>query len=157
MPVEDNGRITLTMDDWNALLPGETFRLGKQEIVIRPLGLEKLSTVLSGIAVLAKEWRDVIVKAEKKNVVMIDKVIEYLPRVSKVMVDQAPELLSEMSNISVDDIKKLPIKTATELMAFCLEVNIKSQQGMEKNLVELADRMATIVAPQVGQPGQIKN
>ena len=80
-----------------------------------------------------------------KQKFMIDVLINIFPKVGDLIANHAPELIADLSNVNVNDIKKLPLGAATELLSFCFEVNIKSQQGLEKNLGGVMDQMAIML------------
>lgn len=133
--------IRLQDEDWDLLLPGKEFPLGKTVLNIKPLGLEETGILLKRLMELITLWGPVLVDYSSGAFALQqpkDKMASVLPKMAEMINDHAADILTLMSKVAEEDIKRLPPTKAIELGIFCIEVNIESQEGLEKNLASLA-------------------
>ena len=57
------------------------------------------------------------------------------------LVERVPELMEEATGINRDDIARLPLAKGVELLRKAIEVNVKSQETLVKNLQALGEAM----------------
>lgn len=125
-------KVSLTGDDWAALLPETDYTLGKTKLPLRPLTvaeITKVSKVLQkSMGTLTEKGITVDNYNEMQNmVVLVDIIMEH-----------APELVSDSAGLALDDVKNLPIEWAVDLLRELIELNISSKTSLEKNLKALA-------------------
>lgn len=147
---EPQEKFTLSSEDWDLLLPGTEYPIGKSKIMLKPLGLESLSNVLEALHKLIDDWKDVLTdtsagKANQKAMTVTEQILLYFPKVTSLIQVHGIHIISDMSGLHEDDVKRLPPNIAVELFDKCLELNIKSQEGLEKNLTALADQVTTLL------------
>jgi len=154
MNEEKTTKIDLSNEDWDLLLPGEDYTIGKTTINIKPLGLEDFASVIKRFGTLMEEWREVLFQELQNDMnttsgqsqsQIINQIILILPRIGNFISDHAISVISDMSGITEDSIRKMPPKIASELFSKCLEVNIQSQKGLEKNFVSLKDQIVNLI------------
>jgi len=139
---EEKSLIRLHDEDWDTLLPGEEYTLGQTKFKVVPLGLKDTSALLKRLAELGTIWGPILdeyASGKLKNKQPKELIMEVLPKIAEMLASQAVDVLSLMSGVAQEDIERLPLLAATNLGIFCIEVNIKSQQGLEKNFKTLAD------------------
>lgn len=144
---DEKSLIRLQDEDWDLLLPGKDFALGKTVLRIKPLGLKDTSTLLKRLVDLIELWGPIIdeyAKTKFKDKQAKEMIAVILPKLSEMIATQAVDLLSLMSGVVKEDIGKLPPKIATELGVFCITINIESYEGLEKNFTTLADLIAKL-------------
>ena len=145
----ESEKVSLTLDDWSLLLPAEEYILGKSKIYIKPLGLEMLAKVMSSLQSILEDWKDVLIEntnvsPKKKNKSVTEQILLYFPKISSLIQEHGISIISDMSGIVEDDVKRLPPKEAMGLFSKCLEINITSQEGLEKNFKGLADQIVKL-------------
>ena len=94
--------IKLSDDDWDILLPGTPFPLGKTVLDLRPLGVDDVKKALSMVHGLKDELFGAGIT--EQNYRDKDKLIT----LSKVVLEHAPALVELCSKVRVEDLKKLP-------------------------------------------------
>lgn len=137
-------KISLSEQDFELLLPGKTITVGTSEIVIKPLGMERLKLMFQRLGTIAET-----LKAEGitfKNYNKEDKLLKLV----EVIMDKAPDLLSDASNIKLADLQRLPVMINVRILTDVLELNIESQEGLEKNLHVLAGMIGRLKAGALG-------
>lgn len=172
MSEDDVKKVSLTQDDWEMLLPSEEYKLGKTTLTIEPLGIKVLAKVLKKLESIITTWKDVILdksevqaqefikqakgKGKKKKggfvneikpsetQTLIEKIEQVLPRISEMILEHGIDIVSDLSGVKKNDISRLPPKEAMSLFQFCLEMNIKSQEGLEKNFASLAQMVLAL-------------
>ena len=128
--------------DLDSLLPGDTFQIGNQSILIRPLGLLQYKSIIFKIRSLMSDLKDKGITG--KNYKDPDNLISLV----ELLVTKFPEILEEASNIHIDDLQVLPIEVLVGLTDKCLEVNLKSKEALIKNLVSLAGKVNSLTETQ---------
>ena len=114
-------------EDWENLLPGKPIKLGSKTIIIRPFGVEDFKQVVKQLVGLRKTFTDQgITKDNFQN--------DKLPEVAEILFNEVPELIEKSTEIPSKDLMRLPLAKGVEIVALMIEVNLESQEGLEKNL-----------------------
>ena len=126
---------TLTDEDWELIFPEKNYTLGKTVLHVKPLELEQLSVVVSGFMVIREvlSQEDITIDTWRNP--------DHWPKLAIVIAQELPELLGAMSGLTPSDVAKLPITIALELATVCIEVNIKSGEGLVKNFKALGSKL----------------
>lgn len=146
--MEEQNLTRLQDADWDLLLPGKVYTLGQTELKIVPLGLEKTSVLLGRLSDLIELWAPILEeygKGEFLSKMPKDKITEVLPKITEMISKYAPDILSLMTGVAEEDIKRLPPAAALDLALFCIEVNVESLEGLEKNLASLVASVTKMV------------
>jgi hypothetical protein len=138
-------KFRLTDEDFALLLPTEVVTVGKSLVPVAPLGIadlqilvQKLSAIHSDLVeagITLKNYSD-----ESKLLPLVD-----------IIMGKAPTILSDASGIAVEDLRRLPLTSTVKIASEVLRINVKSQEGLEKNLSSLADMIARIQSGAVGK------
>jgi len=136
----DNSKISLSEEDFELLLPGKIITVGKSEIVIKPLGTEMLKLMFQRLGAIAGTLKEAGITFKNYNKE------DQLFKLVEVIMDKAPSLLSDASNIEIADLQRLPVMTNVQILTDVLEINIESQEGLEKNLHVLAGMIGRLKA-----------
>ena len=145
---EEKNLVRLQDEDWDLLLPGKEFTLGKTVLMIEPLGLKATGILLKRLSELVELWGPVLdeyssgafgLKEPK------DKMATVLPKMAEMIELHAVDLITLLSKVAEEDIKRLPPAKAIELCIFCITVNVESQEGLEKNFITLAAQITQMV------------
>ena len=130
----------LTDEDWDLLLPGEEVKLGATRIDLKPLGFQEFVLTVRRLGqvrdVLAKEGLTLENFNEPEN----------LLKLVVVVMDEVPELLSDILDVDKADLQRVPVTTMVEVARKVIEINVKSQEGLLKNLTALARGMGEITS-----------
>ena len=125
-------------EDWKLLLPGKDITLGSKVIQIKPLNLDTFSTVIRRIVTVTDKFASEGIT--KENFPSPEK----LPIVVDLIMTYIPDVLFIASEIPVKDLKRLPLAKALELVNLVLDVNLESQDGLEKNLQMLVGKLQRV-------------
>lgn len=143
--VNKDQKIRLSEEDFDLLLPGKVITIGKSQVTIKPLSIEELKDALRRLNAIGGVLTDAnVTMANYSEGPALFKLVE-------IVLDKAPELLSDVSNIAVEDLLRLPLVTNTTILNTVLEINIESQQGLEKNLQSLADMIGLLQSGSLGE------
>ena len=145
-------KIKLSVEDWELLLPVNEFQIGNTKVNIQPLGLHDWAIVLKKLGDSVSNWRKVIIDNASEKALLIDQIKQALPLISQALDSDLISILTIMTNIDEEDLKRLPPKIASDLFSFCLDVNIESQRGLEKNLTALTGKIGAIMTIGQNQP-----
>jgi len=116
------------LDDIESIVSEEVITIAGKTIKIKPLSFYEVMSFVKrlnkGKANLTQEnfWQ-----------VIVDNLLDYLP-----------ELLASCCGITEKLLKKLPASFALELALAVIDVNVKSQEGLEKNLKKLLTTMTEL-------------
>jgi hypothetical protein len=136
-------RITFEVDI-DELLPGDEFKIGKQVIVIRPLGLLQYKTILGRLRTVYDELNTLNINGE--NIRKPESVLV----IADLVMTKFPDVLEEATNISTTVLDKLPLEIILALIDKCLEVNLRSKESFLKNWNSLIKKI-TIKLPETDQ------
>ena len=128
----------LTDKDWALLLPGESVKLGKQDLHIGPLNLDALKGV-------SLRLRHVVKEMGSRQITFDNCLKEKFDEALNVMMTEAPELLEAASGLASDDMKRLPFGKIVEIVDVILRVNEASKEGLEKNLRSLVAAVPAVI------------
>ena len=129
-------------EDWQLLLPGKDILLGSKTLQICPLSLEDFSTVVRRVLTVTEKFsaegitRENFASAEK------------LPAVVDLLMTYIPDVVSLASGIPIKDLKRLPMAKVLEVVNLLLDVNLESQDGLEKNLQMLVEKLQRVKVEQ---------
>lgn len=143
--------VTLQAADWDTLLPGQEYTLGQTKLKIVPLGLEDTGVLLKRLSELIELWGPILEEYGQGEFLTKqpkDKIAEVLPKMSEMISKYTPDILSLVSGVEEADIKRLPPAIALDLAVFCIGVNVKSLEGLEKNLASLVVSVTRMVQNQ---------
>lgn len=118
----------LTDEDFNLLLPGEVVKLGKTDILIKPVS--PFSDDFKLLYLRLKELESIF----KESEITFQNFPYKLPVVTEIIFEHAPDILSMITDIHEDDLKRLPLGKIAEIIETIMKVNQKSYEGFEKNL-----------------------
>lgn len=127
--------INLSTDDWDDLLQGDTITLGKTTVVISPLGIAQLKNMSLKVKALMEALAEKGVNSSNFDAP------ENMANTFTTLVDRVPELMEEATGVNRDDIGRLPLAKGVELLRKVIEVNVKSQETLVKNLQALGEAM----------------
>jgi hypothetical protein len=143
--VNKDQKIRLSEEDFELLLPGKVITIGKSQVTIKPLSIEKLKDALRRLNAIGGVLTDAgVTMANYSEGTTLFKMVE-------IILEKAPELLSDVSNIALEDLLRLPLVTNTAILNTVLEINIESQQGLEKNLQSLVDMIGLLQSGSLGE------
>lgn len=125
-------RLTFDLD---ALLPGDVFTIGDQDVMIRPLGLLQYKTITSKLKALIGELSAAGVTRENF------KQPESIVTIAEVLLTKFPDILEEVSNIAMEDLELLPLEVIVSLVDKCLEVNMRAKDSLLGNWMSLMGKM----------------
>lgn len=147
-------KIRLKDNDWDALFPGEDFKIGSTIIVITPLSLKAIAAVASKLATIGTSISKLGVTVSQIDAELNKEANAILGLVDVVgtILNEAPDILSEMSGLAEEDVQNLPIDVAVKLFTKCLEVNINSQEELVKNLKSLGTKFGQFLNPEIQTP-----
>lgn len=123
----------LSDDDWSDLLPGKDFTIGKNTIVIEPLGIAQLGLAMTKMGGLIKKLTSKGITPDTFNLP------ENIPVIFGELLAEAPGLFEKAAGIHRDDIARLPIGKGIELLKTVIDVNVESQDSLAKNLTALVE------------------
>ncbi len=126
--------------DLDSLFPGTSIPIGNEQIVIRPLTIEQLSTLskkLTGIGVLLSEAG---ITWDNFNTP------ENLFKLAIMILDNVPNVLEEAANVNIDDLKQLPMDIIVQIVDAIIAENLKSKEGLEKNFKSLTEKFRQVAA-----------
>ena len=83
-------------------------------------------------------------KNKKETQSLVERILEMLPKLSQMIQEHGIDIISDLAGVVKEDIARLPAKESVKLFEFCLEVNIKSQEGLEKNFQSLGWMVARL-------------
>lgn len=126
-------------EDWKCLLPGVAVKLGSKTIRIKPFGLEDFIVILNQLMSLQSVFEQEGIN--QKNFTSPEKI----PRLTRVLMDNIPEVLGKATGIPTTDLRLLPVAKIIEIVNALLEVNLESQEGLEKNLQSLVGKLGKLV------------
>ena len=127
--------INLSTDDWDDLLQGDTITLGKTTVVISPLGIAQLKNMSLKVKALMESLAEKGINSSNFDAP------ENMANTFTTLVERVPELMEEATGINRDDIARLPLAKGVELLRKAIEVNVKSQETLVKNLQALGEAM----------------
>ncbi|MBF0371754.1 MAG: hypothetical protein HQL52_20155 [Magnetococcales bacterium] len=134
--------IQLQEDDWELLFNQQSkFKIGHTTLILRPLGLAQFAFVVKEIAAMAAETGilgDEPPQGIKSNMWRI-------PAIAATIRERAPGVLATLSGLNEEDVERLPPVVAVELFKACVEINIKSQEMLEKKLQSMAGEINRMV------------
>ena len=136
-------RITFEVDI-DELLPGDEFKIGKETIIIRPLGLLQYKTILGRLRTVYDDLNALNINGEnlrKPESVLV---------IADLVMTKFPDVLEEATNISSTVLDKLPLEIILALIDKCLEVNLRSKESFLKNWNSLIKKI-TIKLPETDQ------
>ena len=119
--------IKLTDQDFDLLLPVETFKFGETQVKIKPIPV--FSDDFKLIYLRLKDIEGSLKKAK----ITLENFPYKLPAIFEIVINEAPDILSLILPIEPDDIKRLPGFILIEYLEKFIEINRKSFLGMEKN------------------------
>lgn len=131
-------KIRLSDEDWAELLPGRELRLGKTSLTIKPLGLEDLAEVIKQIRAVWGMFQEkgITPKNYRKP--------DNMETIAITIINEVPGLLESLTKLSIEDIKRLPLAPVVTMLNLAIDVNLESQEGLEKNLGDLAAKMGRL-------------
>jgi len=127
------------LDDIESIVSEEVITIAGKTIKIKPLSFYEVMSFVKrlnkGKANLTQEnfWQ-----------VIVDNLLDYLP-----------ELLASCCGITEKLLKKLPASFALELALAVIDVNMKSQEGLEKNLKKLLTTMTELAQKVMATSGDL--
>ena len=127
--------INLSTDDWDDLLQGDTITLGKTTVVISPLGIAQLKNMSLKVKALMEALAEKGINSSNFDAP------DNMANTFTTLVERVPELMEEATGINRDDIARLPLAKGVELLRKAIEVNVKSQETLVKNLQALGEAM----------------
>ena len=133
-------KVRLGEKDWEQLFPGEDFTIAGTTLVLAPMSIETLSHVLRKVSTIAEQLPAVSVSAVLTGENDANNMVGF---VAKIM-EEAPEVLSDMSGLHTEDVKELPLETAIDLFAACVDINLRAKEALLKNLKRLGEGVAQI-------------
>ena len=136
---EDNEKVGLTEEDWNILLPGREFTVGKTTVYIEPLGLKDFVATVKRLDSIRVELATAGLTLENYS----DPA--GIVKLATLIMDNVPDVLSDSSGIKESDLKKLPLGVIMNLLSVVLDVNIESQEGLLKNFTALAGKVVSLI------------
>jgi len=128
----------LTDEDFKLLLPSRLISVGNSKIEITPLGIAELKSILQRVNLISADLAAATIDGE--NYMEADKLFKLV----EIIMDKAPDILSDASKIAVEDLLRLPLAPNVEILRSVLEINIESQEGLEKNLSRLAEMIGQL-------------
>ena len=149
MAKQERKRLNINVDK---LLPGESFPIGDEQVIIRPLGLRKIKEISCNLQALWNELKEkgiTFTNTAKEIPAVGDdaptsiiippnfKEPENLLIISQILVTKFVGVLEEVSDIHQDDLDELPIDIIVGLVAKCIEVNLKSKESLLGNFKSL--------------------
>ena len=142
-------KVRLKDTDWEALFPGEDFVIGSTTITIIPLSLKSIAAITAKLAKIGGSISKLGVSLSQVDAELNKEANTILGLVDVVstLLSEAPEILSEMSGLHTEDVQGLPLDTAVQLFAKCLDVNISSQEELVKNLKSLGSKFGQFMNP----------
>lgn len=143
-PQTNDSKVSLSEEDFELLLPGKTITVGQSEIVIKPLGTEMLKLMFQRLGAIAETLKEAGISFKNYN--KEDKLFQLV----EIIMDKAPSILSDASTIALADLQRLPLLANVQILTEVLEINIESQEGLEKNLHVLADMIGRLKAGALG-------
>lgn len=125
----------LSMETLEDLLPGDVLLIGKQEVVIKPLGIYRLALVSRKLKSFIKEL--------KEDGITLDncKEPENIIDIASELFERFPDVLAEAADIHEEDVKQLPINIIVMLLDKVIEVNMKSNDSFMGNLNGLISKV----------------
>lgn len=141
-------KISLDLD-LDSLLPGDTIRIGKTDVLIRPLNFRQYKQIITQLRVLVSTLNEKsidISKIEDPNSILL---------ISEVLITEFPQMLEEASGIEMESLEQLPIETILELTTKIIEVNLKSKDSFLGNFERLSE-MINNLFPEKVEKKQVK-
>jgi len=128
----------LNNEDWDALFPGEEYKIASTTFRLVPLSLKGIATITTKLSKMASIFASVQSTLSLEDV--DSRNIESITGVVEIIMEKAPEILSVMSGLHIEDIQRLPLTVAVDLFNKCLDVNIESQESLIKNFKTLGEK-----------------
>lgn len=132
MAKRERTRVQIDLDE---LLPGDTVKIGSQDVLIRPLGLLQYKMVVSKMKALIKELSELGVTTENY------KDPQQLLIIAETLLTKFPEVLEEVSNIAMEDLEGFPIEVIVSIIDKCLDVNMKAKESLLGNWTSLMGKL----------------
>jgi hypothetical protein len=145
---EESGiqRIRLSDKDFALLLPSKVITVGESKITVYPLGLKAMKEMVDRLADIIADITSAGITF--KNYTEPDKLVELV----RLVMDTSPTLLADMSGIAMEDLERLLLATNVEIFTQVLQLNIESQEGLEKNLKSLTGMIQILTGPSTAKP-----
>lgn len=134
----------LTDDDWDLLLPEKSITLGKTLYPIKPMGLEVLASVVADVKTIQSDLKEAGVTLE--NYSDIDRLVF----MTSAILENVPQALQKASGLHIEDLKRLPLNIVVKVLGTVLDINIESHEGLEKNLLDLAEKINKVTDTGLG-------
>jgi hypothetical protein len=133
----------LDATDWEILLPGKVITLGKTQIEIKPLGFEKLASILRRITEFVPKF--------VMQGITLDNYTEQgnLVKLTQLLMTDLPDILAEVCDLDKEDLLRLPLAPVVEILKTVIEVNVESQENLEKNLLGLGEAIGKLTKKKV--------
>ena len=133
--------------DWENLFPGTTVTIAPgASVTVRPLTLKQLAS-------LSKMIKPVIGELGARGITIdtLDSA-DGLIAIVEILVSSFPNLVSDILQIHEDDLNRLPIGIVVELLVAAYKENVRSKEGLEKNLKSLAEAVKTALKQEATAP-----
>jgi len=130
----------LTDEDWDLLLPGKEVKLGNTRIEVKPLGFQEFVRTVRRLGEVREQLAGEGLTLENFNEP------QNLLKLVGVVMDEIPELMSDVLCVEQADLELVPVTVMVDVARTVIEVNVKSQEGLLKNLTALARGMGEITA-----------
>jgi len=131
-------RQTLSLD-LDQLFPGETFEIGEQSIMIRPLSLAQIAEISKKMKGFGSTLLEEGVTWENYNEA------GSMFKIASVILINFPEILEEAANLEIECIKILPLEIIVSLVNKIIEVNLQSKEELAKNFNSLTKKFMEVM------------
>ena len=121
-------KITLSNEDWDALLPSKDFMLGTVKLALRPLTLIEITMIVRTVKGAADVFKNEGINQENYNT------LSNMAIITDVVITSVPDIISDCCGLAVEDISKLPIEWAINLVSELVAINLESKDSLTKNL-----------------------
>jgi len=135
----EDKRISIPAGDWENLIPGEEVPIGSVKLTVRPLGFKKLTETIRKLKGLIAEIAESGVT--KDNFSTPDMLLS----IASIILNHAPEIILDSCNLDPQDLLRLPLTSVMKILESILNVNIKSQKGLVKNCLALAEKTTALI------------
>lgn len=129
--------VELGDEDFAVLFPQQSFMLGKQEIILKPLCLEDSAHLMAAI----KADLPALMADLAEQGVNLDNLQDNLGAIGEIIIHRVPLVISILTGVHPDSVSKLPVVVALDLFKHVVEINLKDQDffGLLSSIKDAAD------------------
>lgn len=141
------GFIELEASDFEVLFKSERYPIGKTEIMLAPLSMEKTTHL---VAVIRADWETLAMDLAQRGI-NLENAEQNIPQIGEVLFARAPMVLSILTGLDPNSIMKMPVAIALDLFVKAVDINLRDHDffALMSKVTSAADRWGKLVRTQL--------